>query len=1409
MESQMEKSKMHRLSKPQKLIYDMEKYAGGSVGVICGSMIEKGSRTLVELEAAVNELYRCNDALRIHIAERDEGTFQTIAEYEKKAIEVLYFKDKAELDSYGAGYAKEPLDLYGSLCEIKIVILPGGYGILVKLHHLVGDAWTLALVCTKFNAYLAGQSMEPYAYIRWLDHEKRYVQSERYRKDRTFFLEQFKECDEVVYLSEKQNQSYAGSRRTFIVKQEQARQLMDYAGDNNASAFAVFMAALAVYIGRIKLNAERFYLGTAILNRSSAERNIMGMFVNTVPMLVKINYEESFAWNLVEIKKTIFSMIRHQKYNYGDVLTEIRKEYGFSERLYDVMLSYQNAAIAGADAEFESTWYHSGAQVESLQIHIDDRDGEGIFKIHFDYQTDKFTECEIECMYGHIMNLLSDAMENREKRVKDLEILSADERHRLLYDFNDTAMEYPKDKCVQELFAEQAAKMPDAEAVIACDRALTYRELDERANRIANRLIENGVKVGDIVAFVLPRRSCLFAAMFGILKSGAAFLPVDPAYPKERIQYMLEDSGAKFCITEDNIEEMMSGGNGKDPMVCMSSENPCYCIYTSGSTGRPKGALLKHRSMVNLSHEVMRSVFRDSCRSIASTATVSFDIFMTESIVPIVNGMKVLFVNEEQAKLQSELNSFLKENPADAIQTTPSKLKALISDPLQNEYLKHLKVIVLGGESLEKELINTLEQFTAAKIFNIYGPTETTIYAAIAGVCPEDEEITIGRPIANTQIYITDKYMNLMPVGVTGELCIAGDGVGKGYVNHPELTAERFEENPFGQGELYKTGDLACWREDGNITYVGRNDFQVKIRGLRIELGEIENALCGVGGISQAVAVVRKNDDGRQMICAFYTGEKTDDRTLRGSIAGRLLKYMLPHIFVHLDKMPLTASGKVDRSALPEVELNNVERHTEYVKPKGELERRLAALMEQTLKHSPIGREDHFFDDLGGDSLHVIEFVSKAHSDGIYFSVQSVFDCPTVARLAAYMKDGDKPEQSFAKIDFTDIQNILAKNRTEYISVQKEAGVGNILLTGATGYFGIHILADFLEHDEGIAICLVRERDGLDAKSRLLDALAFYFGDKYTSLADSRIRVILADLQKERFGMTETEYKALYAEVDIVINAAASVKHYGSYLYFYEKNVETVKRIIDFCMQSDTKLIHISTMSVSGFSAGDVLDFDESSFFVGQSLDNVYIRSKFEAEKEIFDAMGNGLSAKIMRMGNLTNRICDGKFQKNYESNAFLKRMKAIMSIGILPDDLMEYPLEFTPVDEAARAVMTIAHHFCEEQNVFHISNPWLVPMEKLFDYLRECSVSMQFAGNMEFAAALEKTMEHEDTEFIYENLIGVMDSGSRLSFSTGVCVKNDFTVQYLKQLGFCWQPVTEDYLEKYYRYFKDIGYFM
>ncbi len=1019
-----------KLTNPQKLIYSIEKFTGGSVSMICGSMLLHTDKSVDEMKQAVNELYRLNDALRIRVSENAGQAYQYLTEYRERDVDVLRFINKAELDAYASEYTKKPLDFYGSLCDIKIVILPDRKGILAKLHHFISDAWTLTLLCTQFNKILSGEEIQVGSYIDFIEAEEKYLESKRYVKDKAYFMSQFEKCNEITSISEKQAHSFTANRSTFTVDKENTSKILSYAKEKEVSVFSLFMTVLATYINRTKSNADKFYIGTTVINRNGAkEQNTMGMFINTVPMLIELNNELSFYENLKQVDVASVSVFRHQKFNYGDLLKELRESHSFNEKLYDVMLSYQNAQVLGED--FESTWYHNGMQNDSLQIHIDDRDREGILRIHYDYLADQFTEREIEKLHTYLFNLLFSGMNNDNKLLYELNLLPREEMQTLLYSFNDTAVDYPRDKCICRLFEEQAAKTPDKTAVIFKDITLTYKELNELVNDYAAKLKYAGVAEKDVVAVHLERSHRLIALQLAVLKIGAVFLPADKRYPVDRIAYMCDDCGVKLFISDTlSKKEIQADVIGihdfeavaaNDTAQSVANHDACYIIYTSGSTGRPKGCLLTGKGLLNfcMNNNTLESLQKIENCVFASVNSVSFDYFIAESLLPLTNGFTTVILDERESTMQRSFSDAVAKNNINVLMTTPTRLKIYFENNSRDEVLRQFRCICTSGEPLTPDLLRLMyEKAPCAKVYNPIGPSECSVWDMGGELHREDGiDIHIGKPIANAQIYITDKYLNIVPIGVTGEICIAGDGVGAGYINNEELTNERFVDNPFGEGKLYRTGDLAYWREDGNIVFVGRNDFQVKIRGLRIELGEIEKTMTAVDGIVSGVVEVRKDAEDRQLLCAFYTGEEKNAGELRAALSATLPKYMVPHVFIHLDALPMTVSGKTDRKALPEIDLAGISVETEYAQAGTGEEKALAQAVGTVLRTDKVNMLDNFFN-IGGDSISAIYIVAALEEKGYELHVADIMQSDTLAEVAGVMREiSDKSEYEQGEVN--------------------------------------------------------------------------------------------------------------------------------------------------------------------------------------------------------------------------------------------------------------------------------------------------------------------------------------------------------------------------------------------------------
>ncbi len=1368
-----------------------------------------------KLQNAINKLIDRHEILRTHFENKDGNIIAIIND--------SAFCEVKELESDNITEFIKPFDL-SEAPLLRVGIYKNT--VMIDMHHIITDGGSMPVFLNELNELYMGRVLNnsPVQYKQFAVEKTDYIESEKY------WLSVFNDEIPVLEINtnypRKQKQSFNGNAIYDSVSIDLHNKISAFCKTQNITPFVFYMAAFNIVLSKFS-GCEDIVVGMPVSGRSTKHLNTLGMFVNTVALRNKPIGTKTVAEFLQEVKENSVNAINHQNYPYGELVKRLNVENPNRNPLFDVMFAYQSEEMTDVifgDEKAELLPVPITTSKYDFTFNIMPRNGGVVVMV--EYCTDLYTKRTIQ-RFINGFKLIIEQMLSDNSDLSDKTSIGDSEQHTLLYNFNDTVTDYPKNKCIYQAFEEQVRVNSNKKAVIFKDTVLTYLELENLVQDYANKLLYYGIKSNDVVAIHLERSHKLIAFQLAILKIGAVFLPVDKRYPIERIEYMCSDCNVKLLISDELNKNSFNANvitiNEFETVITTASaktvlnNDVCYIIYTSGSTGTPKGCMLHNKGLVNFckNNNTLETLNTIKNCTFACVNSVSFDYFIAESLLPLTNGFTTVILDDNESTIQEQFLDVVEKNNINIVMTTPTRLKIYFDDKCNCNILNNLKCICTSGEPLTPELLELMyNKSPNAQIYNPIGPSECSVWD-IGGKLEHTDgiDIHIGKPIANAQIYIVDKYMHITPIGVTGELCIAGDCVGAGYLNRPELTAEKFIDNPFGEGKLYKTGDLAYWREDGNIAFVGRNDFQVKIRGLRIELGEIENALSGIDEISQAVVVVRKNNEGRQLICAFYTGKELEAKEIRSQIGKKLPKYMLPHIFTHLAEMPLTSSGKVNRKTLPEIDLENIKNDTEFVAPQNTQQKELCKLIEVVLNTSSVGINDDFFD-LGGDSLKAIELVSKAHTEGIYFALQNVFDYPTVKELCEFIENGDKQVISFNDIDFTKVNKILEKNKVEYISEPEKCDVGNILLAGATGYLGIHILKDFLDEDTGTAYCLVRGNSEEDSNNRLQELLKFYFGNQYEN--SDRIKVICADLQKDKFGLPETEYNDLLDKIDTVINCAASVKHYGSYKYFYEANVETTKKLIKFCKLSNAKLIHTSTLSVSGNSFGDDFDgvvsenelhFYENTLYIGQPLENVYARSKFEAEKVVLDAMADGLQANIMRMGNLTNRLSDGKFQKNYESNAFLQRVKAVLELKVFPEYLMKLYAEFTPIDKAANAVMTIARHFNTEQNVFHINSIKVLYFDKLLKIFNDLGFKMKTVDGETFTNALRATAKQTGLEHIFETFINDMDENDQLNYDSNIRIENDFTVEYLKALGFEWADIDFEYMKKYVEYFKEIGY--
>lgn len=979
-------------------------------------------------------------------------------------------------------------------------------------------------------------------------------------------------------------------------------------------------------------------------------------------------------------------------------------------------------------------------------------------------------------------------------------------------------VEYPNFPWAMEMRSSQT---PEAIALVACDKSMTYREFDDECNRIANALIRRGVKPGDRVVVLLPRRSFLISSIYGIMKTGAAYIPCDPEYPAERIRLITGDSGARYIITTpDRIElypdnaldvnGLLAESDTSRPQVDIDPESVAYMIYTSGSTGRPKGVMIPHRAIANYLYGYYREFYRPNpdIRVNMLIVTISFDASLVDLGTSLTSGHTLVLANEEECKDVALLARLMERNNVDAFDITPSRLDAMLEYQGFADAVAKARLLNIGGEGFQTSLVDKLfEKGFKGLAINEYGPTECTVGSNHFLLLP-GTPITAGPPFYNESERIIDAWGGELPVGAVGELYIFGRSVGLGYNNLPEKTAEAYVDY---HGELgYRTGDLACWTADGNVVILGRIDHQVKLRGLRIELGEIENVAVRFEGIKTAAADVREVS-GVQHLCLYFTADSAIDlEALRGHLSASLTEYMVPDLYTCIETMPLTPNGKINRKALPEP-AGGAE--IPYEEPTGDLEKLIAGVFAKVLNRERVGANDDFFS-IGGTSINAIKVVAALSAAGHQISYKNIFSARTPRGISDVIggtpardtvKSTGKPaeprEQPSTESEFSEVldRNILST----FLSGQSQS-LGNVFLTGATGFLGIHMLHELLTATDADIHCTLRAKAGLTAESRLRTLLFYYFDDSFEqAFRDGRITVTEADV-------TDPVPDTLKGgKIDTVINCAANVKHFSAGDDIEKVNVESVRNLVDFCIGENARLVHISTVSVAGESIGGYPDPDlllsERMLDFGQNLSNQYVHSKYNAEKLILEAIRDrGLNAKIMRVGNLSPRGSDGEFQINFRTNAFMGQLKAYVTIGCVPFKALDAPCEFSPIDEVCKAILMLAAT-PEGLTVFHPCNNHRLPLGDVLHILGEIGLDVIPVEEERFQESLSGALEDQERVEALQPLMAYESGNADTAF---IRYDATFTNQILYRLGFRWNYTFHRYVSQFLRAINSLNYF-
>lgn len=1036
------------LTHPQKRIWYIEKiYPGTALYNIGGPGRIKGMIDFEAFERSVNYFISKNEGLRMSFVETDGEVFQYVSEYKYTKLDFFDFSNsedpEAEFNKWTNMVIGKPFDLLnGNLYYFALFKLSENEsGYVAVFHHIISDGWSINILtnqlCGFYMKFINNREVEDKpanSYLDYIANEHKYLNSDRFMRNKQYWNEKFKTLPEKII--SRSSDSTKGSRCTCILDMEKSLKIKAFVSENQCSVNTFFVAMMLLYLN-ISTQQEDIVIGTPVLNRSGkSEKSMFGMFTSTMPFRIMLEADWSVKELLDRTNHELISCYYNQKYPYDILAQDLELKKKGYDSLFQICVNYYNTKLDdNLDGKpIRSIELYNGYQFYSMQLVIKDWfDSEGMM-LDLDYKTEDYTEEQIQKVFIHLNQLIEYMLDDPEEKISNITFLTEAEKNKLLYEFNSYMGEYPKNKTIYQLFEEQAERCPQKTAVSFNEETITYEKLNQKANQLAGFLQQQGVGQGSIVGLMVTHSIEMVVGILGIIKSGGAYLPIDPEYPADRIDYLIKDSGLGVlltnCTENTNVDfagrlfrlddESIFTGSPANPEARSTPNGLVYIIYTSGSTGKPKGVMIEHKGLVNYIWWAKKMYVRSSEEVFALYSSLSFDLTVTSIFTPLISGNTIVVYSDDGTEYV--LFKIVKENRATVVKLTPAHL-SLIKD--MDNGNSSIKRFIVGGEDLKISLAASIhESFNGnIEIYNEYGPTETVVGCMIYKYDYERDKgvsVPIGVPADNVQIYILNKNMQPCAEGTCGEMYISGDGVARGYLNRLELTAERFIENPFLKGSrMYKTGDLACYTSDGVITYMGRLDHQVKIHGYRIELGEIEKHLLGIGYIRDAVVIDRENREGAKYLCAYVHAEvtaKIDVPQIRQHLSGFLPEYMIPLHFVAMDSIPLTPNGKVNRSLLPEP-VQTEDEEVQFIPPENELEKELVKAIGNVLKNNNISMKSNFFH-LGGDSIKAIQISAKLNEAGLKLKVKDILSNPVIEDMVSHIEmtcTGDFADQSPAE----------------------------------------------------------------------------------------------------------------------------------------------------------------------------------------------------------------------------------------------------------------------------------------------------------------------------------------------------------------------------------------------------------
>ena len=1246
------------------------------------------------LQNALLTVIRERKELHTVFVRGDDGLPRQYADMDMHIPVVSRSMTEEELKQYTDNAFVQPFTPYAHspLCRFEVVTTDCHTWLLVDIHHSIGDGMTIvsSLIGTDINKAYNGEPLDshPWGMYQQAEAEQSLFSTPRYQLDKNYYSEKFAKAD-FASLARSADDDWGNP---IVVSEYMPVGDVDkWCADRGVTPNLLFMAAFSTVMSRL-CRTDDFAFFT--INHGRIDRRLQrayGMFVRSVPIMSVANENSTCEDYVRSFRREMIGSLRHTAYPFTHFCRDMGLTAEYRRSLTrGVTFGFQTRAVSEQIRINDDISY--GIQLRrgkvrndlNCMIYMDDTH----YEIRIDSSDNLNDEHTLRMAAKAIMTVTGKIMAQPESRIWDIDIVDNDERDNLLRCGMGEDMPLPDNTTFIDLFLKQAALCPDKNAVVAEDGTYTYHQLERLSDNIASSMRNRGIRKGDVVAIIAERSRNFPAAAIGVMRLGAAYMPIDPQQPEKHHNRQLEFAGAKVVITPTEIKEFerhegcgeASTFTDRDNINCCTQNDNAYIIYTSGSSGIPKGVAVSHRALLNFASFISQWWPLTSDSRITCHSPFAFDASIEDLFPPLMVGAEVHILSERLRHDIVALKEYIRLNGITGGCYTTQFGQLLIEAGAEpRDY------ICLGGEKLQRK------PSAPCKVINTYGPTEFTVDATYHFIDNRDnDDIPIGRPLANTLAMVCDHHGRLLPWGARGELCLYGPQIANGYINDNQQTEQRFVTCSYADGKMYRTGDIVKWSEpDGtgcrNLLFIGRTDRQVKINGYRVEPEEIERCLTNHCMVNSAAVVVQCTGD-KPQLSAFYTTE--DDvltpQVVRYRLSEHLPQYLIPTRIVKIDKMPLTSTGKIDRESLANAKLQT--RQHDHVAPDNTIESTICDCFANTLELDKAGAEDDFFD-LGGNSIDLMRLLMVLEEHGIRIAYSDAFNNTTpraMARLVGVRQhtnteNGIKEYRIDDNYNYDAIHHLLENTP----SAASPRQLGDVLLTGATGFLGVYVLRYLMLHTNSRICCCVRADSATNAMMRLRENMEYYFPDEMDCLLTDRLSVVAADIRT-------INPDTLPFRPSTIIHCAAHVAHFGHKDEIDNINNGGTEHIVCLCRLCDAFLVHVSTLGVGGMLPdGSMTTLTERRLWQGQIFPNPYQRSKFLAERTVLENMANGsLKAMIMRIGNIVE-AAGGRRQRNASTNAFRSTVEQAMALGCYPEICRQINIDLSPVDVVAQRVVT------------------------------------------------------------------------------------------------------------------------